>query len=240
MPWFYPATDADARTHFEGLLEAAGDMPAFLYNIPRRTVNDLSAELAGELAAAGFEGMKDSTGDFARHEAYLDATRERDFELYIGSEPLVLRAYREGAAGAITGLAGARPELFVAPARGARGRRRRRAPRPLQAEIAAAKAEVESEGSTVAAVKRRVAAQLAGLPGRAARPVRLARRAERGRSRRPAVVVAGRLLVAAAAAGPVGIAPMLLSSFLIALRSAASARASCASKAVGLGRGDRR
>ena len=99
VPWFYPASDADVRTHFEGLLEAAGSTPAFLYNIPRRTVNDLSAELAGELAAAGFKGMKDSTGSFERHEAYLDATRGRDFELYIGSEPLVLRAYRDGAAG---------------------------------------------------------------------------------------------------------------------------------------------
>ena len=89
-------------------------------------MNDLSAELAGELAAAGFKGMKDSTGDFARHEAYLDATRERDFELYIGSEPLVLRAYREGAAGAITGLAGARPELFVRLREALERRRRRR------------------------------------------------------------------------------------------------------------------
>ena len=78
--------------------------------------------------------MKDSTGSFERHEGYLDATRDRDFELYIGSEPLVLRAYREGAADA------------------------------AQAEIATAKADVESEGSTVAAVKRRVAAQVAGYP----------------------------------------------------------------------------
>ena len=163
MPWFYPATDADVRTHFEGLLEAAGETPAFLYNIPRRTVNDLSAELAGELAAAGFAGMKDSTGDFARHEAYLDATRDRDFELYIGSEPLVLRACREGAAGAITGLAGARPELFVR-LREALAAGDDAAAEAAQAEIAAAKAEVESEGSTVAAVKRRVAAQLAGYP----------------------------------------------------------------------------
>jgi dihydrodipicolinate synthase/N-acetylneuraminate lyase len=58
--------------------------------------------------------MKDSTGDFARHEGYLDALGGRDFELYIGSEPLVLRAHRRGAAGAITGLAGCRPELFAA------------------------------------------------------------------------------------------------------------------------------
>jgi 4-hydroxy-tetrahydrodipicolinate synthase len=163
VPWFYPATDADARTHFHGLLEAAGDVPAFLYNIPRRTVNDLSAELAGELAAAGFKGMKDSTGSFERHEAYLDATRDQDFELYIGSEPLVLRAHREGAAGAITGLAGARPELF-ARLREALAAGDDAAADAVQEEIAAAKADVESEGSTVAAVKRRVAEQLDGYP----------------------------------------------------------------------------
>jgi 4-hydroxy-tetrahydrodipicolinate synthase len=163
VPWFYPASEADARTHFLGLLEAAGDVPAFLYNIPRRTVNDLSAELAGELAAAGFKGMKDSTGSFERHEAYLDATRGREFELYIGSEPLVLRAYRDGAAGAITGLAGARPDLFVR-LRDALAAGEDAAAQAAQDEIAAAKAAVESEGSTVAAVKRRVADQLAGYP----------------------------------------------------------------------------
>lgn len=163
VPWFYPATEADARTHFLGLLEAAGEVPAFLYNIPRRTVNDLSAELAGELAAAGFKGMKDSTGSYERHEAYLDATRERDFELYVGSEALVLRAYRDGAAGAITGLAGARPDLFVR-LREALEAGEDAAAEAAQEEIAAAKAAVESEGSTVAAVKRRVADQLAGYP----------------------------------------------------------------------------
>ena len=185
VPWFYPATDADARTHFHGLLEAAGDVPAFLYNIPRRTVNDLSAELAGELAAAGFKGMKDSTGSFERHEAYLDATRDHDFELYIGSEPLVLRAYRKGAAGAITGLAGARPELF-ARLREALVAGDDAAADAVQEEIAAAKADVESEGST-AAVKRRVAAQLAAIPPRRARrSPRTASRAQGAPASRPA------------------------------------------------------
>src|SRR5918997_687300 len=73
VPWFYPATEDDVRGHFLALLEAAGDVPAFIYNIPRRTVNDVPASLVGELAEAGFVGMKDSTGDFGRHEAYLDA-----------------------------------------------------------------------------------------------------------------------------------------------------------------------
>jgi 4-hydroxy-tetrahydrodipicolinate synthase len=163
VPWFYPAAAAEQRAHFTGLLEAAGDTPAFLYNIPRRTINDLSPELAGELARAGFRGMKDSTGDFARAEAYLDAVGGAVFELYVGSEPLALRAVRRGAAGAITGLAGARPELFAA-LREAIVAGDDAAAERAQDEIAAAKAEVTAEGSTVAAVKRRVADRIPGYP----------------------------------------------------------------------------
>jgi 4-hydroxy-tetrahydrodipicolinate synthase len=160
VPWFYPAGDAEARTHFLGLLEAAGDTPAFLYNIPRRTVNDLTPALAGELADAGFAGMKDSTGDFARHEAYLDAVDGRDFELYVGAEALVLRAHRRGAAGAITGLANCHPELFTR-LRDALAAGDEPAAEAAQAEITRAKDAVAAEGSTVAGIKRRVAAALA-------------------------------------------------------------------------------
>ncbi len=75
----------------------------------------------------------------------------------------MLRAARTGSAGAITGLAGARPELF-ARLRDAVEAGDDAAADAAQEEIATAKAEVESDGSTVAAVKRRVAAQLAGYP----------------------------------------------------------------------------
>ena len=121
VPWFYPATDADARTHFEGLLEAAGDTPAFLYNIPRRTVNDLSAELAGELAAAGFAGHE-GLDRRLRPPRGLPRRHPRRTTSSSTSAPSrsSLRAYRDGAAGAITGLAGARPELFSALRDGAR------------------------------------------------------------------------------------------------------------------------
>ena len=169
VPWFYPATEADVRTHFEGLLAAAGDTPAFLYNIPRRTVNDLPAALAGELAAAGFAGMKDSTGDFERHEAYLDAVAGHPFETYIGSEPLVLRAHRRGAAGAITGLAGARPELFAALREAIVAGDDDAADRAQEA-ITRAKADVESEDSTVTAIKRRIAERIPGYPAEARAP----------------------------------------------------------------------
>jgi dihydrodipicolinate synthase/N-acetylneuraminate lyase len=159
VPWFYPITQDQVRSHFLALLEAADGAPAFLYNIPPRTVNDLSPELAGELARAGFAGMKDSTGDFARHEAYLGAVRGVDsFEVYTGTEPQLVDAVRAGATGSINGLSNCRPELFTAlrSALESGG-----GVEPLHEEIAALKAQVKSEQSTVLAVKRRVRERLA-------------------------------------------------------------------------------
>lgn len=158
VPWFYPITQEQVREHFLALLEAAGDAPAFMYNIPPRTVNDLSPELAGELARAGFAGMKDSTGDFARHEEYLQAVRGADFEVFIGSEPLLVRSARAGGAGSINGLSNCRPELFAALRAALAGDGDAA---PLHDEIAALKAEVTSGTSTIAAIKRRVRERLA-------------------------------------------------------------------------------
>ena len=157
VPWFYPVTQEQVRAHFLALLEAAGDAPAFLYNIPPRTVNDLSPELAGELARAGFAGMKDSTGDLARHREYLAAV-DSSFEVYTGTEPLIVESVAAGATGSINGLSNCRPELFVALREALAGGGD---VAPLHEEISALKAQVKSEESTVAAVKRRVRERLA-------------------------------------------------------------------------------
>jgi dihydrodipicolinate synthase/N-acetylneuraminate lyase len=160
VPWFYPVSQVQLREHFLALLRAAGDTPAFMYNIPPRTVNDLDPSLAGELASAGFAGMKDSTGDFARHEAYLNAVNGHDFELYTGTEPLLLRSVRAGSTGSISALANCAPELFVrlrdALARGDDDEAAR-----VQGEISDLKEQTRAEESTVVAIKRRVRDRLA-------------------------------------------------------------------------------
>jgi dihydrodipicolinate synthase/N-acetylneuraminate lyase len=160
VPWFYPVTQVQVRDHFLALLEAAGEHPALLYNIPSRTVNDLEPAVVAELAAAGFAGMKDSTGDFARHEAYLDAADGHRFELYTGTEPLLVRSVRRGSAGSINGLSNCRPELFVALRSALAAGEAAEAER-LQEEITVLKTQVKAEESTVAAVKRRVRERLA-------------------------------------------------------------------------------
>jgi 4-hydroxy-tetrahydrodipicolinate synthase len=161
VPWFYPVSQVQLREHFLALLRAAGDAPALMYNIPPRTVNDLDPSLAGELARAGFAGMKDSTGDFARHEAYLEAVSgDRPFELYTGTEPLVLRSVRAGAAGSITALANCAPELFVGLRDALAAGDEEKAGR-LQDQITILKEQTRAEESTVAAIKRRVRERLA-------------------------------------------------------------------------------
>ena len=161
VPWFYPVTQVQVRQHFLALLEAADGAPAFLYNIPPRTVNDLDPALAGELASAGFAGMKDSTGDFARHEAYLDAVSGNgSFELFTGTEPLAVRSIEAGAAGVIGALLNCAPELFTdlrsALAAGDKAETGR-----LHDQISLLKEQVKAEESTVAAIKRRVRDRLA-------------------------------------------------------------------------------
>ena len=160
VPWFYPITDAQVRNHYLSLLEAAGDAPAYLYNIPPRTVNDLSPAVAGELARAGFAGLKDSTGDPERHEAYLEAVRGAEFEVFTGTEPLIVRSARAGAAGTINGLSNCRPELFAA-LRDALAADDDDAVTRLHEEISALKAEVKAGDSSVAAIKRRVRERMA-------------------------------------------------------------------------------
>jgi 4-hydroxy-tetrahydrodipicolinate synthase len=160
VPWFYPVTQVQLRRHFLAVLEAAGDAPAFMYNIPPRTVNDLDPALAGELAAAGFAGMKDSTGDFARHEAYLRAVDGHEFELYTGTEPLLLKCVRAGSAGTIGALLNCAPELFTG-LRDALERGDDDTAARLQDEISTLKEQTRAEESTVVAVKRRVRSRLA-------------------------------------------------------------------------------
>ena len=159
VPWFYAATEDQVRSHFLTLLEAADGAPAFIYNIPPRTVNDLSPSLAGELARAGFAGMKDSTGDATRYREYLEAVRGVDsFQLYTGTELQIVEAVRAGGSGSINSLANCRPELFVALLEALEAGE---GVEPLDEEVAALKAEVRSEESTVIAVKRRVRERLA-------------------------------------------------------------------------------
>ncbi len=159
VPWFYPLTQEQVRDHFLALLEAVDGAPAWLYNIPPRTVNDLDPATAAELARAGYVGMKDSTGVLERQLAYLEAVRGIDtFAVYTGTEPLIVASVAAGASGSINGLSNCVPETLVALRDALNAGEDATAPHEQLEKL---KAEVQSGTSMVAAIKARVRERMA-------------------------------------------------------------------------------
>ncbi len=159
VPWFYPLTQDQIRDHFLALLEAVDGAPAWLYNIPPRTVSDLEPATAAELARAGYAGMKDSTGALDRQKAYLEAVRGIDtFAVYTGTEPLIVPSVAAGASGSINGLSNCYPETLVALRDALNAGDDPTAPHEALERL---KAEVKSGTSMVAAIKERVRDRMA-------------------------------------------------------------------------------
>ena len=65
-PYYNKPTQAGMIAHFEALAKSS-DLPIVIYNIPGRSVVDMSPETMGELAKlSNIIGVKDATGDLAR------------------------------------------------------------------------------------------------------------------------------------------------------------------------------
>ncbi len=113
-PPFYPKglQVRGLADYLRGVLDAGGDLPAYLYHIPKFTGVSFDRPLIEALLPTGrVAGLKDSTGTVASLAAFAG-----DFpglDLFAGSDSLVLEARRRGAAGAVTGLSNAFPELAV-------------------------------------------------------------------------------------------------------------------------------
>jgi 4-hydroxy-tetrahydrodipicolinate synthase len=94
--------------------------PIYLYNIPLFT-SPLSVALAGRLLMTGrFAGIKDSGGEWSYFQALNKLRATSNFQFMVGGEAIYLQARLEGASGAVSGLAGAVPELLVAIERAVR------------------------------------------------------------------------------------------------------------------------
>src|SRR5262245_41816956 len=87
-----------------------------LYNVPGRTVADLSNETTVRLAAVpGIVGLKDATGDVGRFSELLKALREAghaDFAVYSGDDLTGLPLMLMGGHGVISVTANVAPKLM--------------------------------------------------------------------------------------------------------------------------------
>lgn len=113
-PFFIACTQDGLVRHFSTVADAVGT-PIYLYDIPARTQNHIEPDTARKLATHGnIAGIKDSGGAQETLEAYLQVSKEAEgFEVYSGPDHLVLWALQNGAAGCISGLGNAMPDVLA-------------------------------------------------------------------------------------------------------------------------------
>jgi 4-hydroxy-tetrahydrodipicolinate synthase len=129
--------------------------PTYLYDIPARTQNHIEPETARKLAAHGnIAGIKDSGGAKETLEAYLAVSRDMPgFDVYSGPDHLVLWALQNGAAGCISGLGNALPDVLAGILKGYNGGDLAEAERQ-QAIFTAFRTDLYALGFAPAMVKR--------------------------------------------------------------------------------------
>jgi dihydrodipicolinate synthase/N-acetylneuraminate lyase len=109
----YYALDHDAiLAHLAAAAKACAPLPFYVYEFQARSGYAVPPDVVSELAGLvpNLAGMKVSDTPFDRVAPYLGL----GLDLFVGSEPLIPEGLARGAAGTVSGLAAAFPELVVA------------------------------------------------------------------------------------------------------------------------------
>jgi 4-hydroxy-tetrahydrodipicolinate synthase len=111
VPYYNKPNQEGLYRHFRAVAEAV-DLPLILYNVPSRTVADLSVETALRLTEVpGIVGIKDASGDLAR----VVEMRRRGrpgFAQYSGNDDSALAFMLLGGQGVISVTANVAPQLM--------------------------------------------------------------------------------------------------------------------------------
>jgi len=117
VPYYNRPTQEGMAQHFTRIAEAV-DLPVILYNVPGRTVADMSNDTIVRLASVpGIVGVKDATGNIARGTELLRAV-PKSFAVYSGDDATAMALMFCGGRGNISVTANVAPramhELCVA------------------------------------------------------------------------------------------------------------------------------
>ncbi len=122
VPYYNKPTQEGLYRHFRAIAEKV-DLPIVLYNVPGRTVADLSTETAIRLAQVpGIVGIKDATADLGRGSELLRglaASGRKDFHVYSGEDITALPLIFMGGHGVISVTANVAPALMAQMCRAA-------------------------------------------------------------------------------------------------------------------------
>jgi dihydrodipicolinate synthase/N-acetylneuraminate lyase len=111
-PPYFPLDDAALSAHFIAGAAACAPLPFFIYAFAARSGYPVPVEVVGRVreAAPNLAGLKVSEAPFERVAPYL----ELGLPVLVGSEPLIPPALASGAAGSVSGLAAAFPDVVRA------------------------------------------------------------------------------------------------------------------------------
>ena len=110
VPYYNKPSQDGLYAHFAALAEAS-DLPIILYNVPGRTVSDLSVATMARLAEIpSIVGVKDATGDLARVSAQRLACGA-DFVQLSGNDDMALGFNAMGGMGCISVTANVAPQM---------------------------------------------------------------------------------------------------------------------------------
>jgi 4-hydroxy-tetrahydrodipicolinate synthase len=111
VPYYNRPTQEGMYLHFKAIAEAV-DLPIILYNVPGRTVADMSNETIVRLAALpNIVGVKDATGNIGRGLELL-RNAPSSFAVYSGDDPTAIALMLCGGAGNISVTANVAPRAM--------------------------------------------------------------------------------------------------------------------------------
>ncbi|MFL6733665.1 MAG: 4-hydroxy-tetrahydrodipicolinate synthase [Sphingomicrobium sp.] len=110
LPYYNRPNQAGLIAHFKALTEAC-DLPIIVYNVPGRTVTNITVETLGEVSnLPSVIGIKDATGDLGRVTAQRAACGEQFCQLS-GNDETALAFNAMGGVGCISVSANVAPKL---------------------------------------------------------------------------------------------------------------------------------
>jgi 4-hydroxy-tetrahydrodipicolinate synthase len=113
VPYYNKPTQEGLYQHFSHIANAV-DIPQILYNVPGRTITDMSNATVLRLAShKNIIGIKDATGDIARGEALIQQVPE-DFVVFSGDDLTAYELMLRGAKGNISVTANVAPNKMAA------------------------------------------------------------------------------------------------------------------------------
>ncbi|KDB07513.1 Dihydrodipicolinate synthase [Burkholderia sp. lig30] len=118
VPYYNKPTQEGMYRHFKAIAEAV-DLPVILYNVPGRTVADMTNETILRLAQVpGIIGVKEATGNIDRA-AHLIKGAPAHFAIYSGDDPTAIALMLLGGHGNISVTANVAPRAMSALCRAA-------------------------------------------------------------------------------------------------------------------------